>query len=287
MSTQLWADHARATHPVDPKHEAVINTIQALLNDEIDPTEASRSIAATYEPYFKYEIRKTSSYYKLGIFWSIFCQATRHFGGSKARELADVVVGLASLPPVRDDAGKPVRHQGGGVYWTDLPEFGAMFRDYGDYIDDEGDDDRDDVGEEWLKQAPAYLNATTFLATLFACSSRDVGGTFNRSAALQNALENDEVPRRQKCVAMYLEPAAAWMSIAGEKLYHHCAGSSGASSAAAGVLWKGDPSLSIDRWSFWRERFETLSEAAIGERYRAIAAGAVSRMKEIEVSSPG
>ncbi|KAK3674859.1 hypothetical protein LTR78_005203 [Recurvomyces mirabilis] len=287
MSTQLWTDHARATHPVDAKHEAVINTIQALLNDEIDPSEAGHSIAATYEPYLKYEIMKTSSYYKLGIFWSIFCQATRQFGDTKARELADVVIGLASLPPVRDDAGKLVRHQGGGVYWTDLPEFGAMFRDYGNYIDDEGDDDWDDVGEEWLKQAPAYLNATTFLATLFARSSRDVGGTFNGSAALKDALENDEVPRRQKCVTMYLEPAAVWMSIAGEKLYCHCAGRSGAASAAAGVLWKGGHALSFERWSFWRERFETLSEAAIGERYRAVAVGAVTRMKEIEVSNSG
>ena len=131
MSVELWTDHVRATHPVDGKNEALINTLQDLLNDTINAAVAAQSIAAIYEPYLKYEIRKTSDYYKLGIFWSIFSEATRWFGSSKAEKLADFVIAMSSLPQVLDDAGNPVKHQGGGLYWTDLPEFGAMFRDYG------------------------------------------------------------------------------------------------------------------------------------------------------------
>ena len=154
----------------------------------------------------------------------------------------------------------------------------------GPVIDHDDYNDWDDVGEEWLQQAPAYLNATSFLATLFVRSDREMGGTFHASADMQTCLENEEIPGRQKYVAMYLEPAATWIKIGGEKLYRHCAGRSGATSAAAGVLWKGGHPLSLERWSFWRSRFGTLSESEIGDEYRVIAANAAARMEEIEVS---
>ncbi|KAK3670470.1 hypothetical protein LTR78_009711 [Recurvomyces mirabilis] len=286
MSTQLWTKRVCATQTVDAKKEAVFETIQGPIDDTIDPAEGARSIASNYETYVKHEMQQASDYYKLGSLWCNICEATRHFGSSKAGALADLLIALYSLPPVLDDSGQPLKNVDGQAYWTGLPESGVTFGEYGIDIDHVEDYNDEEEAEDWLKQAPSFHNATAFAATISTRSTPDFGMVFHAYEAFDLALGDAVKPQKTERTAMYLPAAAMWTRTGGVKLYRFCAGRSGVESAAADVLAQGGHGLSLGRWSHWRERFEALALAEIGEIYQEIAASAASRMKETEIDDP-
>lgn len=81
--------------------------------------------------------------------------------------------------------------------------------------------------------------------------------------------------------------AAAWVTIAGTKLYqldlefeYSDLGSAG---LGGGPLWKDEQGLGEERWSFWRRRFgELYSSSELSDDLRDIAKQAADRMWEIE-----
>ncbi|KAL8828457.1 MAG: hypothetical protein Q9191_002576 [Dirinaria sp. TL-2023a] len=81
-------------------------------------------------------------------------------------------------------------------------------------------------------------------------------------------------------------PASQWISHAGEAIYGLCkAGTeqpATASMAARGSGWSGPLGYSLERWAFWRDRFESIGNELLGTRTGKAAANAARAMKAIE-----
>ena len=132
-----------------------------------------------------------------------------------------------------------------------------------------------------MLQVTPLMNSTTFAATLLVRSGLNIGMTFHATAALTRALEQDDIEVDQQAAAMWVPPAATWITIAGGKLRQHCSGQlpSNVSRAASGSLWHGGNEFSLERWSFWKRRFQELAAAtSSSEDVRTYATGAASHM---------
>lgn len=129
MSITEWANTARtAQGNEDAEHQRAIDAIESLLRGEQTPSDAARSIAASYEP----RLRASGSGSGMAIFWYLFSVAARTLGRSReySERLANLLIAMKSLPDVIDTHGRPVRKHT-WVYWRDLPDFALTFREYG------------------------------------------------------------------------------------------------------------------------------------------------------------
>lgn len=104
-----------------------------------------------------------------------------------------------------------------------------------------------------------------------------------------------DTPARVRRAEIYMKPAAAWINIAGFRLYKYskanrdytgedvAPGWIGGEHDGGTVMWDKRDGFSVERWTFWRNRFEEFSqlESADAEAKKQ-AAISVRRMRELE-----
>lgn len=132
MSIEAWANASRrGKYHQGVEHQRAIDTIQSLLEGEIDSDSAARTIAQLYEPLLK---RRTDGS-PVAILWSFICDAARVLDGNRGISdcLVDLVNSISKLPNIVDEHGKAITPSwsSAGEYWSDLPELAMMFREYG------------------------------------------------------------------------------------------------------------------------------------------------------------
>lgn len=119
---------------------------------------------------------------------------------------------------------------------------------------------------EWLAQAAAFHNATSFAAVSLA-GGMD-GMSFYVPECMRGAFEDDSELKALHRKTMYVPAASAWVVIAGEKLYELCLGRQG---------------FSPQHWETWKNNFDRIAKEEQVERSaRVDAGGAACRMEEIE-----
>ena len=87
-----------------------------------------------------------------------------------------------------------------------------------------------------------------------------------------------------------MPPAATWILIAGEKIHALCKVDHDRKDGAPGVtpyhdewLWGKGRGYGLDRWAFWKRRFEEIGKTeGLGEGVRHVAAKAAKRMGEVD-----
>ncbi|TIA64013.1 hypothetical protein D6C76_09707 [Aureobasidium pullulans] len=124
--------------------------------------------------------------------------------------------------------------------------------------------------DEWHAQEEELLNATVLVATLMQRGgSFGIGMMYHAHDAFNEIeLPFDDEREMADEWKMYIPPAEAWMSIAGEKLFGLCFDKS---------------AFNADRWALWKQRFAELAEQEdIDERCRGFARKAVEKMRGIE-----
>ena len=131
MSIEQWADAGRrAKYYQDAEHQRAIDTLQNVLQGQMDSDSAAGTIASIYKPLLKRDPRPSP----IATLWDIFYNTTRALGGD--RDIAERQVGLfnpiAQLPDVLDQHCKAITPEwsSAGVYWKDLPELAMIFREY-------------------------------------------------------------------------------------------------------------------------------------------------------------
>lgn len=94
--------------------------------------------------------------------------------------------------------------------------------------------------------------------------------------ALMNGVESSlDTPEGVQEVQRDVTAAATWMFLAGNEIYEHCRKNHGRRPPMEGAnpyLWKGDQGYSLERWTFWKQRFHELSHAEeLNAHARALA----------------
>lgn len=131
MSIETWANAARqGQYHQSAEHQRAIDTIQAVLEGNLESDSAAGTIASTYEPLLKKGF-KTSP---VATLWGLICDVARNLGGNREiteRQIA-LLNSISKLPDVLDGEGKAITPswKSAGVYWRDLPELAMMFREY-------------------------------------------------------------------------------------------------------------------------------------------------------------
>ncbi|USW50347.1 hypothetical protein Slin15195_G036660 [Septoria linicola] len=279
LAITTWAECQRhAPYRENVEHQQSIGIVESLLLGSISAYEAATSITKTYDPF-----ADQTGYGIIGVFWSIFSNATRMLAGDTvlAQVLADFVIAMQALPDAVDTHGRTIALVGGAVYWRDLPGFGVAFREYGLYVDGPDDNDDDFIG--YIAQTTLFVNATTFAAELLVRAPFEVHMDFYALNALMTALRRDETvdstDERQAEVSLYLPAAARWIEIAGGSLYSLCQRKSGEG--------QGGKRLSLGQWEYWKERFAIISESGgFSDDQKTLAKEAYEKMSALEHIGP-
>lgn len=112
---------------------------------------------------------------------------------------------------------------------------------------------------EWLTQAAPFLNATLFAATCLRRVSSMVDLSRYAEACLQEAVEHSgAISRPREHAAMFGPPAAAWILIAGERIYQLCKENYKRENVANGIEHGG---FSLERWAYWKQKFFEMAES--------------------------
>ena len=130
MSIETWANATRQRqYHQRAEHQRAIDTIQAVLEGNLESDSAAGTIASIYEPLLKKGF-KTSP---VATLWGLICDVARNLGGNREfteRQIA-LLNSISKLPDVLDGEGKAITPswKSAGVYWRDLPELAMMFRE--------------------------------------------------------------------------------------------------------------------------------------------------------------
>lgn len=296
---EQWAASARA-NPLWCRSEdqQAITIIQHLLGNQISPRKAAESIAATYESRIK------QGDAGLWYLWKAFFDAINHFGQDteNLKRLAQTIRSLANLPDVLDDSGhaieSPINHQ---VFWRDVPGFAFYFSEAAiDFIDIE-DVSHGRFSEGW-DTATRKLLAGNIFAALYLRELDPDGPPRDFASMRKQAREQimyaleiaTDTPGRLRRAEVYVPPAAIWMKIAGRNLYQYSRSSQDSTGAnetrrwvggrqGGDLAWDGRDGFGLERWRFWKQRLEEISELRDArEEVRQHAAMAAAEMRKIE-----
>ncbi|KAI9887040.1 MAG: hypothetical protein M1823_001112 [Watsoniomyces obsoletus] len=165
--------------------------------------------------------------------------------------------------------------------WQDMPSFGWTLWE-----------ETDTMGPSSEEGRQPWRNINAYIARLTRDGSVNLiwYGIRALAAALEGQMtrahehtsrwevESDFVPGPE--LDCYLAVAADWISICGPALFGTNPDISG---GEGGPMWEGPPGLSSERWQFWKQRLEELSEQEkVEEQTRQLARDTRQKMTEIE-----
>ncbi|THV85912.1 hypothetical protein D6C86_08168 [Aureobasidium pullulans] len=275
-----WVQNRRASQekwqkdPLEKEENfLIISAFEQLLSNKLSASSTASRINEIVSPRLISGLRAS-----VGCIWGLFADATKHFGASHTQQLADVIIAIRELPDVANEEWYKVIRSG-QVVWRGMPDFGWIFAEHGVQIN--GTDGM--THDEWHSQEEELLNATVLVATLMQRGgSFGIGMMYHAHDAF-NEVERPFDDEREMADGwkMYIPPAEAWISIAGEKLFGLCFDKS--------VIHSAEPherirkAFNADRWALWKQRFAGLAEQEdIDERCRGLARKTVESMRDIE-----
>lgn len=99
-----------------------------------------------------------------------------------------------------------------------------------------------------------------------------------------------QTPEQHQRATLYVPPAATWVLIAGRSIYELCKvgherkdGAPGSTPDNDEWLWDHGRGYSLERWSFWKNRFSELATIEeLGEKTMDLAARAAAEMQNSE-----
>lgn len=279
-SKASWAVEARADKWwQDQGPQEVIDIVEELVDGNIDIYLAARRVCALYELLAK---QKPSSITEI---WVIVFHAVRAIGQDEgaSKRLRDFILAIQLADDVLDQSGEQVKLDE-GVVWRDLPAFTSAFRDYCINVVSIYD-----YTGNWLDQAPALVNASTFGALFLSEAPDPIRMSFFASVALINGLEISYSHDQAQQAIMYIPAAATWLRLAGVSIHKLCVDRYDAH-ATCGLLetgckweWTGRSGFSVERWQFWKRRLGELAvEQSLDEHLRIMAKEAEAEMDSVE-----
>ena len=149
--------------------------------------------------------------------------------------------------------------------------------------------------------ATKLMHSNTF-AALYLCELDPQGPQNELSSMRKVAREHFmytleipfDTPERVQRTQLYIAPAAAWIAIAGSKLFQYSKSNTDykdedvspwwiGGSYGGTVIWDKRDGFSMDRWTFWRNRFHEFSKLQDGnEEAKIQAARAAQKMHDLE-----
>ncbi|KAI1214218.1 uncharacterized protein F4807DRAFT_407106 [Annulohypoxylon truncatum] len=263
MSIQDWATEARSsTEYQSPEKQRLIDVYQALLENKLTPEESAHGISTILEPL----IKRNPDDVHIASVWGLFCGIVRHVGGDQAasKRLIELLDYLAKIE-VKDDHGNDLKY-GAAKFWTNLPSFALMFREYGISIEP---DDEMDIND-WVAQKTSYFNATSFAAMCLANRPYMSGMAFYIKGNMSDALVAEyETPEPRFRAALHIPAVSAWISIAGQKIYQMC------KEEAQG--------LSMEDWKSWEKGLDQVAENdQVDEEMQNLALDVRDKMRNIQ-----
>ncbi|KAI0758063.1 hypothetical protein C8Q74DRAFT_294846 [Fomes fomentarius] len=296
-----WPSKIR-THPklqaaTEQRAISLINNY--LSNDKEVPATTARRLASLHEPLLKSGDLSQPHY-----LWTIICSAIDHLGADRVtvERLVALVECIAALPDIIDEStGKPIESDvKGQVFWHDLPGFLDTFRSElmsayhtppADLIEERR------VATTWDDEIRRFTNANLFAALLL----HDGPSRRERAACLDYALWHLSRALEVgittslgiKRTELFVPAAANWILVAGHDVYQACyengMGDGGPAedcwlddTAVDGFLFTGNEGCNLERWGFWRARFDDVAQLdGVKPRVQQIAARAASEMIKI------
>jgi len=237
-SVTSWAAQARSsTSFKNVESQKIVDIYEELLESRNSPEGAADEIMTVLRPI----IDADPTDIRVMSVWSVFCDAVRTVSSKKeAREqLLQLLISIQKIE-LKDEHGNAICYAWGGKLWSDLPTFGAMFREYA--IDIESDEEIS--GEEWLEQATPVLNATLFASSALAYHEDWEGMAFHVPIAMNNmcnSQNNLDTPEPQYRLEMFVPCAAAWIEQSGRTIYELC---------EKGARY----GMTLDGWKHWKSR---------------------------------
>lgn len=301
---EQWAISARGNPLWERSEEQqTITIIQHLLTNKISPRKAAETLASTYEACIK------QGDPRLWHMWKAFFDAINQLGDNtdNLKRLAQMIRSVSNLPDVLDDRGQAIKSEiNGQVFWRDVPGFGFYFSEAAiDFIHID-DLDRGRFGETWDNATRKLLTGNTFAALYLReldpdGPPRDFVGMRNQARNhLMYALEiATDTPGRVRRTEVYVPQAALWILIAGRNIYHYSKSNQDDTGEpviqrwvggehGGDLMWTGRDGFNLERWAFWKRRFEEISELqGVKEDARQHAATAAEEMCRIHSEGKG
>ncbi len=322
----LWLSQIRSnTHLQKPEAQAAMGFIHAVIADRLSPLDAASSISGAYES----TVRRNEA--DLWSLWTIIIDAINHLGGETAtsQRLAEILAQMSRLPDVLDANGEAHRSKSGRKIWRELPDFSFYFfeQGIGKFATTDTDSSmwqfwslllcansyffRDHILIEniessrhgaTVQDAATRLTNTNTFAALYLCEL-DPDGPPNELSSMRKVAREHfmytleipfDTPERVRRTELYIAPAAAWIAIAGSRLYQYSKSNADykgedvspwwiGGNHGGVVMWEKRDGFSIGRWAFWRDRFREFSKVESGsEEAKTRAARAAQTMQTIE-----
>ena len=297
---EQWAISARSNSDWQRAEEQkTIQIIQQLLERQTSPQEAAFALTSTYQARIK------SGDAGLWFLWNVVFHAIHHLGDriENLERLAQMLRRVSEVPDVLDDDGQPIRSQvNGQVFWSDVPGFAFAFREAAvpivqieDFEHSRSRVSLDAASQELLRGnafGALYLKELDPDGPARDLLSMRTQARWSLMHALEVATDNLGQIRR---TGIYIPPAARWILITGRNIYGYCKSNLDYEGEAVIQRWMGGPEhgsqllftgrdgFSIERWMFWRKRFEHIRGLqGATDDVKDLAAQAAEMMAEIE-----
>ena len=296
---EQWAVSARRNSDWQRAEEQkAIRILQQLLEHLTTPPEAAQTLASTYEACIK------GGDASLWFLWNVLFDAVHHLGNhtENLERLAQMLRCIAKLPDVLDNNGQRIRSQvNSQVFWSDVPGLAFSFREAAvpDVLIDDFDHGRSSAS--WDAASQKLLHGNVFGALYLRELEPDgpprdfLSMRMQARWSLMYALEiATDSPGQIRRAEIYVPPAARWILITGRNLYEYCKSNLDYEGDAVNQRWMGGPEhgsqllftgrdgFSIERWAFWKKRFEdTQGLQGATDDVKNLAAQATEMMEEV------
>ena len=201
--------------------------------------------------------------------------------------MVELLSAIKEIPRLVTPEMEELERVWGMTFWQDLPVFGAELREsWNDAPWKKLPDDSPMYSEDhpFPPNVWASLNAFTARITAARVLNFEHYAIWILSHTLEEERTNEEVDDN-------LPAAAMWITYAGQIVYHNAAkdhpDSTETHQTHIRYLRKFTKPFSMERWNFWKERFEFLRDHEVLKQITRDSAGeALSKMVEIERRHP-
>lgn len=268
MSDDWFASKvAPETDKDDGCHADEAKALKNYLDGKTNADQAARAITLPVEA-------ESDPGYNPSRLWALLIDAMTELPSSAESKVIKLLQAIQSLPPA-DLTGKETANiEDGKVLWSDLPGFGHLWvdldwQDWRRMVDESSPLQRNELRANRRKRASveAQLVVERIDAITLAWGHDCICDALERS----NAVLDIEVPA-----------TVEWFAIAAKRIWDEIPAENWAL-ARERDLWKEGKKMTLERWSFWKERLAWVSEAKeLDEGTRDAARRTITAMTAVE-----